>query len=118
MNIDEAEPACDLATIAALDDEDGGDLLADLIDTFSVEAPRQVEQLQRAIAEHETVVAARLAHTIKGSAGIFGAFRLEEMAAQAEQAARRHSLAQAAAVYRRLRDEIDRVIAALARYRA
>jgi HPt (histidine-containing phosphotransfer) domain-containing protein len=115
--MDATGPACDSATIAALRDEGDG-LLAQLIDIFVMEAPRQMEQLKRALAEEESPAAFRIAHTLKGSAGVFGAFTMESLAALVEQAVRAKSFAAAAAAYPRLSAEIARVIATLARYRA
>lgn len=114
--IEAAGAACDSATIAALREE-GDDLLAELIDIFEAEAPRQIAQLERALAASDSSVATRLAHTLKGAAGIFGAVMMESLGAQMEIAARRGSIAEAAAIYPQLRAEIARVTAALGAYR-
>ena len=118
MNTSEIEvagAACDSVTIAALREE-GDDLLAELIDIFEVETPRQIAQLERALAASDSSVATRLAHTLKGTAGIFGAVMMESLAAQMEIAARRGLIAEAAAIYPQLRAEIARVTAALGSY--
>jgi HPt (histidine-containing phosphotransfer) domain-containing protein len=117
IGISAVGPACDSAAIAALRDEDDG-LLAELIDIFAAEAPRQMGQLEQALSDRESSIAARIAHTLKGTAGIFGAFEMESLAAEIEHAARRASFSAAIAAYPRLQAEIARVMAALAAYRA
>jgi HPt (histidine-containing phosphotransfer) domain-containing protein len=112
--IETAGAACDPAAIAALREE-GDDLLAELIDIFMAETPRQMAQLERALATGDSSTATRVAHTLKGTAGVFGAFVMEALAAHMEHAARRGSIAKTAAICPQLRAEIDRVTAALAR---
>ena len=119
MNTSETESAgavCDPAAIAALRDE-GDDLLAELVDIFMAETPRQMTQLEHAMATGDSSAATLIAHTLKGTAGAFGAFSMEEAAAHMEHMARRGSIAKTAALYPRLCAEIERVTVALADYR-
>jgi HPt (histidine-containing phosphotransfer) domain-containing protein len=76
-----------------------------------------MEQLERALAQRESADASRIAHTFKGTAGVFGAVMMESLAAEIEQAARRASFAAAVAGCPPLRAEIDRVMATLAGWR-
>lgn len=111
--IEAVGPACDFATIAALRDE-GDNLLTELIEIFTTEAPCQMTELERALAQQESAAAARIAHTLKGTAGVFGASMMESLAARIERSARRASFGDAIDACGPLRVEIARVMATLA----
>jgi CheY-like chemotaxis protein len=57
----------------------------ELWEIFREEAPDQVRLLQQALADGETVLAQRLAHSLRGGAGNIGANRLQQAAAELER---------------------------------
>jgi CheY-like chemotaxis protein/HPt (histidine-containing phosphotransfer) domain-containing protein len=97
----------DPATMASLRAKDG--LLPGLIDTVVAEIPEQLEQVLDALARRACADAAIAAHSLKGTAKIFGAARMAELAAGVEQAADAEATEQAAAQLERLREECERV---------
>jgi HPt (histidine-containing phosphotransfer) domain-containing protein len=100
--------ACDRAVLDELRAE-GGTLLADLAGIFQVEVAAALSQLACALEARDCAAAARIAHTLKGSAGIFGAARMQELAAQIDHAARAGWSDQAAEMFGELYDECERV---------
>ncbi|WP_126445154.1 ATP-binding protein [Sulfuricystis multivorans] len=67
-------------------------ILADFVN----QTRRDLAELEAALARDDAAAATREAHRIKGAAKMVGALRLAARAARAEEAARRHDLAQAA----------------------
>ncbi|WP_131111055.1 ATP-binding protein [Sulfuricystis thermophila] len=63
---------------------------------FVSQTRRDLAELEAALARDDAAAATREAHRIKGAAKMVGALRLAARAARAEEAARRHDLAQAA----------------------
>jgi HPt (histidine-containing phosphotransfer) domain-containing protein len=61
--------------------------VAELIDEFIGEAPRQLQTLREAAATSEAETARRAAHTLKGNARTFGAEGLASLSLEAETAA-------------------------------
>lgn len=64
------------------------ELLREIIVLFLQEAPSQVEGLKRAVREGDEAEAARMAHTLKGSAANLAADAFRYLARQIEMAAR------------------------------
>ncbi len=100
-------PVLDAATMASLRAK--GDLLPSLIDTVLAEMPEQLKWIAEALARNACSEAAITAHSLKGTAKIFGAARMDELAASVEQAADAEQTEQAAARLKRLREECERV---------
>ncbi|MBV8056361.1 MAG: Hpt domain-containing protein [Deltaproteobacteria bacterium] len=100
--------ACDRATLDELRAE-VDTLLPELVRIFQSELTKALDELARAFERHDCVAAARIAHTLKGSAGTFGATHMHEMAAKIDQAARAGQPAQAAAMFGEFRSECERV---------
>jgi HPt (histidine-containing phosphotransfer) domain-containing protein len=100
--------ACDRATLDELRSEGDG-LLADLVALFQTELTKQLGELIRALAAGDCPVVARIAHTLKGTAGTFGAERMQAMAARLDQAARAGETAEATAMVEEFRAECERV---------
>jgi PAS domain S-box-containing protein len=87
-----AEPAESLDLASALE-RVGGDaaLLRDLAGMFLISYPEQLGELREAIVRHDAAAVRRVAHTLKGTIGLFGAkaaleaaHRLEEMGRTSE----------------------------------
>lgn len=78
----------DPALIARLIRIGGRELLTQLIDTFSADAPARREALTLASAAHDLPALAAVAHAIVAGAGQLGARKLSDDARALEQAAR------------------------------
>jgi two-component system sensor histidine kinase/response regulator len=100
-------PVLDPATMASLRAK--VDLLPALIETVLTEIPEQIKQLGDALARHDHAEAAIAAHSLKGTARIFGAGHMEQLAGGVEQAADAEQFEQAAAELEPLSQECARV---------
>jgi HPt (histidine-containing phosphotransfer) domain-containing protein len=89
VNVTELESALDPQTLDELRDSIGGDaeFLAELVDEFVADAPRQIASLRAAATSGDGVVARRAAHTLKGTSRTFGAEALAALCQEAETAA-------------------------------
>ena len=67
----------------------GGDrrLLLEIVAIFVEEAPTRLAELKRAAAERDAVTLERVAHSLKGSAGILGAEGLRTVSGALEEGA-------------------------------
>ncbi|MBV8358052.1 MAG: PAS domain S-box protein [Deltaproteobacteria bacterium] len=104
---------CDRATLDELRAE-GDTLLQELVGIFQMELTKGLDELARALEAHDDAAVARIAHTLKGTAGTFGATNMREMAAQIDQAARAGRADQASAMFADFRSECERVRTCLA----
>jgi two-component system sensor histidine kinase/response regulator len=100
-------PALEPGTMASLHAK--GDLLPKLIDATLGEMPEQLKQLAEALERHAYADAAITAHSLKGTARIFGAAHMADIAASLEQAADAEAGEKAVAELGRLKAECDRV---------
>jgi len=110
----------DTAGVAAVDEriiqelrEEGGDLLADLVGMFVEEVPGQLTKLEAALRKGDTGATRLTAHTLKGTAGNFGASQMQTLASAIEMKARDGALDGALAIFVQLRTECARVREAL-----
>lgn len=112
-------PPIDPQAIAALRELATGDpnFMRDLIDVFLADTPARFADLDRAIETRDAELLRRAAHSIKGSAGNFGATALAELAWALEQAGRAAAFPDAAARLPAARQEYERVAAALQPHR-
>ena len=78
------EPTIDPATFTELEATAGADFIAELIDTFLVEAPSLLDELRRAYAARDADAFRRAAHSLKSNANTFGARALGVMARELE----------------------------------
>lgn len=78
----------DLNIFRELEETTGSDFVAELIDTFLLEAPGMLEQLKTAASGEDNEGYRRAAHSIKSNANIFGATELAELARGLELAGR------------------------------
>ena len=90
------------------------DLLRSLTEVFFDSYPAQLEQLREAIGGGDAQTVYRLAHTLVGAVGIFGARPAVEAAARLEAMGRRGDLAGAEEAYKRLDAAVARLKPALA----
>jgi PAS domain S-box-containing protein len=73
--------------------DDDHDLLAEMIDLFLEETPKQLAELEAALSRSDLVALADAAHTIKGMAGHFCAENIISLAVRLERSARTASAA-------------------------
>jgi len=102
----------DQNTIQDLRNE-GENLLSDLVDMFIAEVPGQLATLEAALAKGDAGAIRLTAHTLKGTAGNFGALRMRALASAIEEKSRNGSLDGASATFVELRAECARVRDAL-----
>lgn len=94
---------------SVLDEGDAGGLVQ-ACELFSTGVPARLDDLARALAAGGYDEAARIAHSVKGSAGAFGARRLAALAGRLEQACGRPGAttpAEAEALLGELRQEFS-----------
>lgn len=77
-----------IEALRAVSPDDGGKFLTELIDIFLADTPARLTELATATAAGDTKTATRAAHSIKGSAGNFGATTLAQLALEVEHAAK------------------------------
>ena len=85
----ELDGALDKRVLEELRDSVGGDheFVAELVDDFLTDAPGQLETLRAALSSHDSDLARRAAHTLKGTSRTFGAEELASLCQEAEAAA-------------------------------
>jgi HPt (histidine-containing phosphotransfer) domain-containing protein len=107
--------ALDQPTIDSLLDSLGGDaeFMTELIDTYAVDAPAQLDGLRAGLAADDPDALVRPAHTLKSSSASLGALELAERCRQLEASAKSGSLDGAAASIAAIEAEVGRVIDAL-----
>ena len=93
----------------------GGDeaMLRDLAEMFFAECPKLMQQIREHIAGADGPELRRAAHTLKGSAHVFGAEEVAEAAHQLEEIGREEAFADAEEALALLEDEVARLLPAL-----
>ena len=76
---------------------------------FNVEVPKGMLELAQVLDARDCARAAVIAHTLKGTAGTFGAKRMQELAAAIDQAARDGSVDKASSILEELRSACEQV---------
>jgi two-component system, sensor histidine kinase and response regulator len=95
----------------ALDRVEGDrELLAELVKLFEEETPKLLAEVRDAIAKGDAKTLERAAHTIKGSAGNFGAQPASQAALDLEQLARSGDLSRATELMEAVEREIKRLL--------
>jgi PAS domain S-box-containing protein len=102
-----------LDSLAALQGEEDGDIVAELTEIFVKETEPRLERLEGAVAAGDADVLHRESHGLKGTAASIGARRLAQVAKVMEEGGRAGSTEGAEALLRDLREEYARVKAAL-----
>lgn len=93
----------------------GGDeaMLRELAEMFFAECPKLMQQIREHIASADGPELRRAAHTLKGSAHVFGAEGVAEAAHRLEEIGRAEAFADAAEALALLEDEVARLLPAL-----
>ena len=93
----------------------GGDeaMLRDLAEMFFAECPKLIQQIHEHIAGADGPELRRAAHTLKGSAHVFGAAAAAEAAHRLEEIGREEAFADAEEALALLEDEVARLLPAL-----
>jgi CheY-like chemotaxis protein len=99
-------------TLAGQDEE----LVSEIIQTFLEEAPRQLGEIDRALADGDAQRLQRAAHKFKGSAMLFSARSTVEAARELEERCRASDLIGAQEAHRRLHEETARLRESLLRW--
>lgn len=81
-----------IAALRAVSPDDDGAFFRELIDIFLADTPLRITELKNALAANNGPAAVRAAHSIKGSAGNFGAQGLAHLAMEFEIAAKANQL--------------------------
>jgi CheY-like chemotaxis protein len=87
----------------------GGDetLIREVINVFLDDAPRQIQNLEKAVAEADASMIERQAHTLKGAAGNVGAEILQAAASVLEKAGQAVEQAQFADLLARIKQDFE-----------
>ena len=102
-----------IAVLRGLAVQDGTDLFRELVDLFIGELAPRLEGIRSALQAADPGAASQWAHSLKGSAGNFGAGRLAALCGQIEHEARRGSTSESVALMPALEAEARRVRRAL-----
>jgi len=91
----------------------GGDrrLLRELVGVFVEEAPGRLAELRRGAAARDAATVERVAHSLKGSAGLLGAASLHAASAELEERAVAKRVDGVADLVARVEGELERVLA-------
>jgi PAS domain S-box-containing protein len=106
----------DQATLERLQETIGDDdpaLLTAVIDTFLSDAPRLIDGAKRGVKQGQAGEVRRAAHTLKSNGATFGAISFSELCRELESLAKSKTLAEAAALLKRVEAEYESVRAAL-----
>jgi PAS domain S-box-containing protein len=108
--------ALDMEIIESLRDfqeDDGPDLLAELVEMYFADAPDQIAAMRDAIAVGDGQVLRQAAHALKGSSANLGAVTLAEIASRLELLGRDGKTEGAEGLLRHAEAEYERVVAAI-----
>ncbi len=96
-----------------LSPEGDAEFLKELIGIYLTDTPKQLAQLEEAIARQDAGMVVRSAHTMKGSSGNFGAQEFAYLAHEIEDHGKANNLAAAAAALPEFKARFAAVVAAL-----
>ncbi|MYN03518.1 response regulator [Pseudoduganella sp. DS3] len=102
------------AAVAAADGAGGSANSAAVRAAFTAEAPRQLAALRQGLADGDAAAVALHAHSLMGSAGLFGARELTALCGRVEALADRGELAAIAPLAGQLDEQLARLLAQLA----
>ncbi len=102
-----------LVNLRLLSPDDGGAFMRELIEVFLQDAPTRMEEIESGFAARDAATVSRAAHTIKGSAGNFGAKRLAAVSLRMEQLAKEETLEEARALLPDLKADFAQTVTAL-----
>ena len=78
------DPAA-LADLRSLQDEDDPDVLGEMVTMYLHSAPERLTAMREALTQGDAKTLERIAHSLKGSSGIFGAHRMIELCERVER---------------------------------
>ncbi len=104
-----------IASVRALNPDDGDEFLREILGIYFEDTPRRIEELDRSLAADDAQKFARAAHSIKGSSGNLGAVALRDVAGQLENRAQKEGLGDVAGLLANLKTEYARAHAELAK---
>ena len=107
--------ALDMEIIESLRDiqeDDGSDLLAELVDMYRADVPEQIAAMLNASNVGDAHALRQAAHALKGSSANLGAVNLAEIASQLELIGRDGKTEGAEVLLRHAEAEYERVVAA------
>jgi HPt (histidine-containing phosphotransfer) domain-containing protein len=113
MNDDSILDPDAIEALRALDPDGNGQFLRELVQIFVTDTPRRIQELSDALAAKDAATVMRAAHSMKGSAGNFGAAKFAGVNRDIEAKARDGKLEPVAALLPQLHAEFERVKAAL-----
>lgn len=102
-----------IQALRELSPEGDADFFRELIAIYLDDAPKQLAKLEEAIANQDTALVVRSAHTLKGSSGNFGAGQFARLAQEMEALGKANNLAAAAAALPAFKQSFAQVTAAL-----
>ncbi len=116
---DPAAPPVDLTTFRRTMREAGaGEAVDSILELFTEEAPRRMTALSQAIRVGDAVAIVQAAHAFRSPAGSIGAYRLELLLKDIEEAAGAGDLVRAGAAFERVEPEVEAVLRQLGRERS
>jgi HPt (histidine-containing phosphotransfer) domain-containing protein len=104
-------PVIDPAAIEglrALDPDNGGAFLIEIIGIFLEDTPQRIVELEHSLAAGDATKFARAAHSMKGSSSNLGALALRAVAEDLEQKVRKQGLDGVAPLLAQLKVEFER----------
>ena len=101
--------AIDLPTFERLTQDLGAEFVGELIETYCLETPQLIAQIQQALASQNAAAFRRAAHSIKSASNTLGALQLGTLARELETMGREGNLADTRGQVDQLAAEYDRV---------
>lgn len=89
--------------------------LVELVEIFLGQWPQMMDEIEQGAARGDFTLLRRAAHTLKGSAAIFGARRVTHVANSLSQMGKNETLEGANEALRELQDEMDKLVPELER---
>jgi HPt (histidine-containing phosphotransfer) domain-containing protein len=106
-----------LENLRSIDPDGGNEFLRELVNIFLADTPRRIAEIEQSASTRDKVKLTRAAHSLKGSAGTFGASRLAGLAAEIEGQGQTSEFDQASANVKLLSEEFERLQPALTELR-
>ncbi|QDG51269.1 Hpt domain-containing protein [Persicimonas caeni] len=89
--------------------------LDELVEIFLEQWPQMMDEIEQGVARADFTLLRRAAHTLKGSAAIFGARRVSHVASSLSQMGKNETLDGSDIALRELQDEMDKLVPELER---
>ena len=87
-----ANTVIDQEIYQALTDSVGEDFMGEMVEAFLEEGAQLVADLEKGLADHDTDIFRRAAHSLKSNAATVGAMKLSDLAKKLEEKARQGQL--------------------------